>query len=120
MTNLFGYQSLLNDTCQHQDTKLLFEKSESLILDIDLDFFTYYSNKIFARNRRDIIKQITSDSFHKLISKAKIITLALEPIYCGSNEDCLEILTMFNEHIFKPKGIDILKEVENTFLTWKT
>lgn len=115
LLNLFGYQSLLSDSCIHQDTKTLFSNTSSLILDVDLDFFTYSYDGTYAKNKRDIIKQITSDSFNELLDKAKIITIALEPTYCGSDEDCLEILELFSEQVFRTKGIDILNKVRETF-----
>ena len=37
-------------------------------LDIDLDFLTYTYNNTFARNKRDIQRQLVSDSFKKLVA----------------------------------------------------
>jgi len=117
LTNLFGYQSLLDDSCIHQDTKSIFNITNSLILDIDLDFFTYVNEQIYPKNKRDIQNQILSRSFQNILGKAKIITIALEPNHCGKEIGSLEILELFNEHLFKPAGLDILKDVQATFLT---
>lgn len=114
--DLFGSHSLLDDTCTHQDTKELFKTTESLILDIDLDYFTYTNNMTYAKNKKDITYQISSKSFQRLINNSKIIIIALEPKYCGSNEDTYEIIDVFNEILFKPRGLDVLSKVKETYL----
>jgi len=113
LSHLFGYQSLLSDTTIHQDTKKLFNDSESFILDIDLDYFTYQYDGAYAKNQKDIWNQINSDSFRRLIEKSSVILIALEPKFCGSNEDCLEILAVFQklfESLFELDFLDIVKK----------
>jgi hypothetical protein len=105
---------LLGDKIQHNDIISEYN-SKKVILDIDLDYFTYSEGKRFAQNRRDIIEQINSDSFQNLINKSSIILIALEPKCCGGNEDCLEILNIFEEAIFSDYNLNIYDKIKAEF-----
>lgn len=115
LLDLFGYQSFLGDSFNHRDARELFNNANSLVLDIDLDFFTYCNDGVYAKNRRDIARQITSDAFNSVWKKSKMITIALEPGFCGSPEDSREILDVFNEHVLRLKESD-LTHIKDTFL----
>jgi len=120
ISNIVGYQALIGDSCVHQDTDKLFKEANNLILDIDLDFFTYLNEINYAKNSLDIKNQITSESFKEIFSKSKVITIALEPECCGGIQQCLEILNVFNEELFKPNNLDIYKEIKQKFLEEKS
>ncbi len=111
-----GDRGLFGCRYHHQDTNKLFQESKNLILDIDLDFFTYSYESTFPRHRDDIIRQIESDTFTELIDKSKIITIALEPRCCGGIEYSLEILSYLNEVMFQPIGFEVMDKVQNTFI----
>jgi len=106
---LIGYQSLIGDNCIHQDTDKLFNKTMDLILDIDLDFFTYQNGGTYPKHAEDIRTQIMSSSFSTILNKSKIITIALEPKFCGNEKNSIEILSILNEYLFKNKGLDLIK-----------
>ena len=111
-SNLVGYQCLIGDSLIHQDVNGLFQKNENLILDIYLDFFTYSFNHIYPRHPKDIKKQITSNSFKEIFEKCKIISIALEPEVCGGIENCLDILSVLNQHWLMPNKLDIFDETK--------
>ena len=90
----------LGDRAVHSKAIDCFSNSGNIILDIDLDFFTYSNNGDFAKNKRDIERQITSSSFKEILSKANVITIALEPDYCGSEVESLEIIDVFCKQVF--------------------
>ena len=93
ISRLFAQRhSLLGDPVIHRDVQELYFNTNNLILDIDLDYFTYFNDGTFAKNKRDIKRQITSRSFKELLSKARVITIALEPTMYNSMEDCTDIL----------------------------
>lgn len=119
ISDLFGYQCLFEDTYVHQDTTKLYRESDRAILDIDLDFFTYRYNKTYPKHIDDIEHQITSDSFYNLLDKCSIVTIALEPKYCGGGTNSIEILNIFNECIFKPEGLNVIDKVESTLLNYE-
>ena len=99
----------LGDRTVHYDAIDCFRNSRNIILDIDLDFFTYSNNGHFAKNSRDIKRQITSPSFKEILSKANVITIALEPDYCGSEEDSLEIIDVFCKQVFDSLDYEKIK-----------
>ena len=116
--DLIGSRSLLGDRCKYHDVQKLFSETNSLILDIDLDFFAYSEGKPFAKNKRDITEQLSTEAFKILLDKAKIITIALEPSCCGSDENSREILEIFNNLIFKPNNLDIFAEKNPILSDW--
>jgi hypothetical protein len=114
--NIATLEEIRSDSFKHQDTNSLFNKSESVILDIDLDFFTYACEGTFSKNPLDIRIQISSESFHALFEKSKIVTIALEPFWCGGNVQCINILEIFDLFFFRPKGLDIVNTVISELL----
>lgn len=110
LSGLFGYKSLLTNDFKYKDIQQFYRESESVILDIDLDFFTYSIDGTYSRNPRDIIKQL--ETLEKLMDKSSIITIALEPSHCGSEESVIEIITVFDKVLFEPRGLSILKDIE--------
>ncbi len=118
ISNLFGTRSVFGDDhLVHKDTESMFYESEDMILDIDLDFFTYeYHNYVFPKHIDDIKFQLVSESFKSMISRSTIVTVALEPDFCGNNRKySLQIFDQFNELIFKPNGLDIINDVSKKF-----
>lgn len=114
--NIAGLEYILSDSCKHQDMKLLFNNSKSVILDIDLDFFTYSFDNIFSRNPLDIKMQILSKPFRMLFKKSNIVTIALEPVFCGGIAQCINILQVFDRYFLSPKGMEgIINNVIRTF-----
>ena len=107
-------RKVIANSVTNQDTKLLFDQSESLILDIDLDFFTY--DETFSRNPLDIRIQISYEPFLLLFKKSNIITIALEPECCGGTAQCMNILKVLDNYLFKPRGLNIINEVTSYFL----
>lgn len=94
LTSLFLEKgSLFGDKNCHHDTRELYDSSESTILDIDLDFFTYEKDKLFTQDKDFLDKEFKSDSFKNLWNKSDIITIALEPSYCGSLNNSKIILS---------------------------
>lgn len=114
LEGLIGYQSLIGDSCIHQDVNDLFENSKTILLDIDLDFFTYSYDGSFPRHREDIKRQINSSSFQEILNKANVITIALEPNHCGNQEFCSEIFEIVVKHLFKNQKL--IDEVKDKFL----
>ena len=89
--------NVIIDSEEFKEMSDLLKNTESLLLDIDLDFFTYKNDPVFSKNRRDIMNQLNSHSLHYLIEKSEVITIALEPNHCGSVQDCLDILECFTD-----------------------
>lgn len=115
LRNLFcSHEGILGDVCKNREVMNLY-KNKDVILDIDLDYFTYSKGKRFAQNKRDIVDQINSNSFQDLINNSKIVLIALEPKYCGSEEDCLEILKAFQEELFSKYGLKVFDKVKEEF-----
>ena len=114
--NISGLDYIISDLCKHQDTKSLFNNSKSLILDIDLDFFTYGRIVTFSRNPLNIKAQILSKPFQMLFEKSNIVTIALEPECCGGIAQCINILQVFDRFFFSPKGLNIVDSVISELL----
>lgn len=110
--NIFGEQCLIGDKYIHKDVNELFKTNDDLILDIDLDYFTYSNHNIYPKHPKDIKRQITSNSFQEIYDKSKIISIALEPIFCGGNDNCLEILSILNQHWFIPENLDLFDDTK--------
>ena len=109
-----SHDGILGDTCKNRKVIDLY-KTREVILDIDLDYFTYFNNKTFAQNKRDIVSQLNSNPFQSLFNKSKIILIALEPKHCGGEEDCLEILDIFQDEIFSKYGLNVYNKVKEEF-----
>jgi len=73
-------------------------ESSNLIVDIDLDYFTYYKDEkthiLSLDNFDHIFSNKGFDSIYHLFNKAKVITMALEPNYCGGIKNCSKILQL--------------------------
>jgi len=121
LSSLFSFYSYLGLNTQHEDVAKAYETANPMILDIDLDFFTYKNEQIYAKNTADIREQLTSNAFKRLLDRAAIITIALEPECCGGKEQCMEIARVLNECVFIPNGLDALSAIEEllTKAQWK-
>lgn len=113
---LAGYNGLLTDRHTHQDVQEVFDKSQNVILDIDLDFFTYKGDegKSWAMNERHLEKLFSSEVFDLILRKSKVITIALEPSCCGGNAECVSILDKLNL-VLKRYNIDVRDEAIEQF-----
>jgi hypothetical protein len=117
---LTGYQGLLTDRWTHQDVQGVFNKKSkegNMILDIDLDFFTYVdSEKVtWSLNERNLNSMLESDGFSLLLSNARVITIALEPYFCGNTTECRYILKAMSATLRERFSIDIEKTVIEEF-----
>jgi len=117
---LTGYQGLLTDTYTHQDVQRVFNKKSkegNMILDVDLDFFTYVDSEgaTWALNERNLNSILESDAFRFLLGNAKIMTIALEPFFCGNTTECRHILKALSTALTKRLSIDIEKTVIEEF-----
>jgi hypothetical protein len=117
---LTGYQGLLTDRWTHQDVQGVFNKKSkegNMILDIDLDFFTYVDSEgvTWALNERNLNSILESDGFRLLLSNAKVITIALEPFFCGNATECRYILKALSRALSERLSIDLEKTVIEEF-----
>ena len=120
INGLTGYYGLLTDSWTHQDVQRVFNKKSkegNVILDIDLDFFTYVdSEKVtWALNERNLNSMLESDGFNLLLSNARVITIALEPFFCGNTTECRCILKAMSATLRERFSIDIEKTVIEEF-----
>jgi hypothetical protein len=106
-----GYQGLLTDRWTHQDVQKVFKenvKKGNLILDIDLDYFTYCNSEgQWALNERNLCVILNSEGFCSLLKCAKVVTVALEPFFCGNTTECRHILKSLNSSLRKNINVDI-------------
>lgn len=75
--------------------------NSNLILDIDLDFFTYLDeNDIpYVINEEDFKNIFLHDSLLWLIcKKARLITISKEPVWCGTKENSDHIFNLLKIH----------------------
>lgn len=118
---LVGYRGLLTDSFDHQDVKRAFLENahkNNLILDIDLDYFTYHDSEgQWALNDRNLKRILESDGFDYILGSAKVVTIALEPFYCGDPEESSYILENLSKHLKERLDIDIEKQVREKFKT---
>lgn len=117
---LTGYDGLLTDRCKHKDVQKAFEesvKNQNIILDIDLDFFTYQDNegKTWAMNDRNLQCLLDSEGFNYVYDKIGVVTLALEPACCGRNVECLSIFEKLSSYIFTRSHVDIKSKTMEKF-----
>ena len=118
ISNLFSPRGALADSAKYLDIIKIYENNP-LVLDVDLDFFTYSNDRTFARNKRDITEQVGSSDFKQLFDRANVVLIALEPGCCGGDEDCLEILEVFQKEVFDSCGLSVLEEVKGEFFDGK-
>jgi hypothetical protein len=106
-----GRYGLLTDAWTHQDVQKIFNESvanRNLILDIDLDYFTYNDGEgQWALNDRDMDFILDSEGFRYVLTRAKVITVALEPFYCGNTTECRHILKKVSSSLKKYIGVEI-------------
>lgn len=119
IVDLCSYQGLLTDKFTHQDVQTAYYKGlqdRNLALDIDLDYFTYNEgDEQWAMNDRNIDYIMNSDAFTDFLVHSKVVTIALEPYYCGHWEECKHILSRLNPHLKNQLDIDIEKQVVEAF-----
>lgn len=120
INDLVGYQGLLTDRHTHRDIQKVFKKNvmeNNVILDIDLDFFTYQDNegKTWAINERNLETTLNSEGFNYLFHNATLVTIALEPFFCGDSTECLHILGGLNSYIERKIGLKIKERVIKKF-----
>jgi hypothetical protein len=109
---LVGSQGLLTDFFTHKDIRQVFQqnvRNQNAVLDIDLDFFTYEDNegRKWAMNQRNIDKLLSSEAFNYIFDSIDVITIALEPFFCGGSEECLSILDRVGSFIQEKINLDI-------------
>jgi hypothetical protein len=124
IADLYGYEAYFGDAYHHQDTNELFNKSSRIILDIDLDYFTYVNGRVYMKHPDDIRAQLSSRAFRMLWEKAAIVTIALEPGCCGGTKSCMDILGIFEEVVLRPRGVRVVEKAEellrrnDPYATW--
>lgn len=94
------------------------ELKGDLILDIDLDYFTRRDRYNGAEKyviRNDIDKQLKSKNLERLFQDSKVITIALEPCFCGSMSNSLDILGLLEQHIPTLQGLNMRAQAEARF-----
>jgi len=117
---LTGYQGLLTDRFTNQDVKQVFEENvrkRNAVLDVDLDFFTYADNeeRRWAMNPRNLDRLLYSEGFNYIFDRMNVITIALEPLCCGGNVECLSILDKVSSYICEKINLDIKEETVTKF-----
>ena len=66
-------------------------------------------------NERHLKTIFSSEAFNLLWESAKVVTIAIEPYYCGFNEECLSILKQLNSFTIQKNGIHIKEKVIQEF-----
>jgi hypothetical protein len=116
---LADHYGLLTDRWTHQDIQKTLNESaanRNVILDIDLDYFTYNDGEgQWALNERNLDLILNSEGFYYVLGKAKVITVALEPFFCGNTTECRYILKKVNESMKKYIGAEIEKAALEKF-----
>lgn len=112
ISDIHGYEGYVGDVYRHQDTNALLNNATRIILDIDLDYFTYLNGPVYMKHPADIRRQLSSKAFELFWNKAAVMTIALEPSCCGGKEQCMDIVELFDEVLFKPRGVSIYSRVE--------
>ena len=86
--------------------------NKDIILDIDLDYFTQgFPQEVRSLDKNDIDDIFSNNNFKDIYNKSKIITIALEPLFCGGDDDCLYIFKRIIKFIGKTK-YDLLKDAK--------
>jgi len=118
--DLVDHYGLLTDSWKHKDVQKVFKdavRSRNVILDIDLDYFTYQSphGDDWAFNKRHLEAVFKSDAFHYLLNYIGTISIALEPSCCGGNDECRSILEKLNSVALSKYGMDIEEKTIQRF-----
>lgn len=106
------YNSNIHNIYYYTDIKELIEKLSTndnpVFLDIDLDYFTQYtderrrigSHMIDDEDVREVLN-LNSPFMSKVFDKLVGLTIALEPVHCGGFDESLKILNILNKEFFK-------------------
>lgn len=118
--DLVGHYGLLTDRHTHQDVQKVFKENvrrRNVILDIDLDYFTYQSphGDDWAFNKRHLETLFQSTAFIHLLNNINVISIALEPSCCGGNDECRSILEKLNSVALGKYGMDIEEKIIQRF-----
>lgn len=108
--------SRIDNILSYQELNKLCKCSRDFILDIDLDFFTKFTDKTISMTPEEIYKQINCDLFKKMLELSKVITIALEPAHCGGNEQCEKIFDSFMSNDFFKFEENSLSDLKHKFL----
>ena len=100
-------RGILNDIADPRKIEIRKKIENShIIIDFDLDYFTYSKDeKTFIINRENF-NQIFLNSYDRntlsylLTEKSSVITVALEPLFCGGIQNCARILDIFINEYF--------------------
>lgn len=115
VTGIVGHYGLLTDRMTHHDVQKVFNENvrrRNVILDIDLDYFSYIDDdgQAWAMNERHLKTIFQSADFGYLFNYIDVVSIALEPSCCGGNEECISILEKLNSLVLQKFSFDI-KEV---------
>jgi len=118
--DLVGHYGLLTDNFRHKDVQKVFKdavRSQNVILDIDLDCFTYQSphGSDWAFNKRHLEAIFQSAAFIHLLNHIDVVSIALEPSCCGGNAECRSILEKINSVGLSRYNIDIEEKTIQRF-----
>ena len=69
-------------------------------------------------NERNMNCIFESDGFDFILNSAKIITIAVEPFYCGDSSEALIILRNLSRHLQQKMDIDIETQFIEKFETY--
>lgn len=118
LIKLYDENGLLSYKSHHKDLKEAFDrglKNENFVLDIDLDYFTCEDTEGGAMKKDDIDYILNSEAFIRLFDSAQVITIALEPHWCGGIEECKIILRQISLFLKEHLNIDIETRVFEIF-----
>lgn len=107
--DLSGHRGLFTDDIPDRNRQLITSigygknGNPNIVLDIDLDFFTYYyCDKTYVINEENFKDIFSHDSLIWWIyDKARLITIAKEPWGCGSARNSNCILRLVNKYFLK-------------------
>lgn len=95
----------------YESTKKKLASARRIILDIDLDYFTYQSpdNGVFARDEEDVEENFVkiSRGLASLMERVTTIAIARETICCGGEKQMLKIKAVLRRLFLKYLNIDL-------------
>ena len=68
-----------------------------------------------AIDEKEMKSILNSDFLRNCLSRSQVITIALEPFYCGGEEECKKILKTLSLNLREPLGIDIEQSTLEAF-----
>ncbi len=80
--------------------------NSQIIIDFDLDYFTYFKDEKLFSISKDNFNRIFLNSYrgnslsYLITDKSSVITVALEPLFCGGIKNCVRILDLFINDYF--------------------